>query len=147
MKPRCSRPGARTLTPTRAWAGGAEGVAEAMEGGNGASIGLSIRPQVASPVPPRQGAPQRVPPPALFRLGDSLLRAEPAAQARQSYFKYLKRGSSGVPCSGPPSSLPGCHISTSSIFFASAKSFSVMPLASWFCSFTVTKAYETVRSG
>ncbi len=43
--------------------------------------------------------------------------------------------------------MPGCHISTSSIFFASAKSFSVMPLAAWFISFTVTNAYDTLRSG
>ena len=40
---------------------------------------------------------------------------------------YAKRGSSpGVPSSGPPS-LPGCQCTTSSIFFANAKSLSVMP--------------------
>ena len=48
---------------------------------------------------------------------------------------------------GDPSKLPGCHMTTSSIFLASSKSLSVMPLAAWFMSFTVTKAYETVRSG
>ena len=48
----------------------------------------------------------------------------------QSYLMYLKRGSSGVPASALPSSAPGRHMITSSIFFASWKSRSVTPLAS-----------------
>ena len=72
-------------------------------------------------------------------------RAGPARPARphpafQPYLMYLKRGSSGVPSSAAPGSRPGCHISTDSILAASAKSFSVMPLASCVCSLTMTKA-------
>jgi hypothetical protein len=48
--------------------------------------------------------------------------------AAQSYLMYLNRGSSGVP-SRAPSSLPGCHMITSSIFRASSKSLLVIPLA------------------
>ena len=70
--------------------------------------------------------------------------AEPAqagSAIHTSYFRYLNLGSSfGVPSSTAPSSLPGCHCTTSSIFYASAKSFSVMPLAAWFMSLTITKA-------
>ena len=44
-----------------------------------------------------------------------------------------------MPSSAPPL-LPGCHCTTSSIFFANSKSLSVMPLAEWFCSRTSTEA-------
>ena len=36
--------------------------------------------------------------------------------------------------------VPGCQWTTSSIFLASAKSLSVMPLAAWFISLTSTQA-------
>ena len=60
------------------------------------------------------------------------------AHGTHSYFRYLKRGSSGVPSSAAPA--PGRHITISSIFVASSKSFSVMPFAAWFISLTVTNA-------
>jgi len=61
------------------------------------------------------------------------------------YFRYLKRGSSGVPSS--TLSAAGRHCTTSSILFASAKSLSVTPLAEWVTSLTTTKAYEAAMSG
>lgn len=63
-----------------------------------------------------------------------------AGSAQPSYFRYLNRGSSGVPSSGLSGSLPGCQPITSSILRASAKSLSVTPLAAWFTSLTMTKA-------
>jgi prepilin-type N-terminal cleavage/methylation domain-containing protein len=77
---------------------------------------------------------------ALTELPLSARQALGRAGGLQSYFRYLKRGSSGVPSSAAPSSRPGCHITTSSILRARAKSLSVMPLAAWFCSFTLTNA-------
>ena len=56
----------------------------------------------------------------------------------QSYLMYLKRGSSGVPSSAPSGS--GRQLMVSSILRASWKSLSVMPLAEWVTSLTITKA-------
>ena len=77
----------------------------------------------------------------LCRPEDSVSAQGPEEPAgAQSYLMYLKRGSSGVPSSAASGSRPGCQSTTSSILRASAKSFSVMPLALWVASFTVTKA-------
>ena len=122
MKPRCSRPGAHA--DAGAGLGGRRGGwRRAMGRRQWASIGLSIRPQVAKP---RSAAPGRRRSafhlPRCSRWGQSVAR-QAAAQTRQSYFAmYLRARVVGrarrrprplrprLPTSAPPDS----------IFFASA---------------------------
>jgi hypothetical protein len=77
-----------------------------------------------------------------------------SARARRSLLDNLRKNRShhpaftnllGVPSSGPP--VGGRHNTTSSIFFARAKSLSVIPPAEWVLSLTHTLPQVTARSG